>query len=72
MLMETNKEKFREIRLDGCEGILIDINGIFYDVKTIKPLNLGFAWDLSKNLNNQSKPTIDFLTDIICKKDESE
>ena len=27
-------------------------------------------WNLSKNLNDQSKPTIDFLTDIICKKDD--
>ena len=27
-------------------------------------------WNLSKNLDDQSKETIDFLTDIICKKDE--
>ena len=45
--------------------VMIDTVGIFYDVKTLKPLNIGSAWDLSQNYDGQSEKTKDIIDKIV-------
>jgi len=46
--------------------VMIDTVGIFYDVKTLKALNIGCAWNLSKdNFNDQSDETKEFIGGLL-------
>ena len=47
------------------QGILVDTIGIFYDIKKIKPLNIGRAWKIGLTLDNQSDETLTFLSDLL-------
>ena len=49
----------------ASKGVMIDTVGIFYDVKTLKPLNIGCAWNLSQNYDGQSEKTKDIIDKIV-------
>jgi len=50
----------------ASKGVMIDTVGIFYDVKTLKALNIGCAWNLSEdNFNAQSEETKVFLGGLL-------
>jgi len=49
----------------ASKGVMIDTVGIFYDVKTLKALNIGCAWNLSQNYDGQSEKTKDIIDKIV-------
>lgn len=51
--------------------LFVSVTGCFYEDYKNDMSSVLAKWNLSKNnLDLQSKPTIDFLTEIICKKDD--
>ena len=57
--------RLADVLLAINSGALIDRCGIFYDVISLKPLNIGRAWILGKDLDNQSDETKQFLIDLL-------
>ena len=60
------------VAIGNKRGILIDTVGIFYDVKEIKPLNIGRAWKIGKTLDNQSDEVKKLLIGLLVEEIECE
>jgi len=65
-LREVNRPiRLADILLATKIPVLVDRNGIFYSVDSIKALNIGVAYDLlHDSLSEQSEETINFLCSL--------